>query len=436
MDDRVPEHRDSHASSSHEVSLEPIFKWREDLGKHCKTQFPEDRNWEICKRTEITRAPCRRRNGEAVPRADKFWWLDNSRSCESRYNHLPQIGNKWDSWKKCKEWKKALLRYCCNQVWMKNGGQIPWNAIPICETFKISCLMGRLHTKDALENHLRDQSFRLVHCWVAPYNCERPVKNPSIWKESLTWIVSWIRSVRGENLEGWHDGCRPFEELETMDASEIYSKRLNAKEVIFPKEKGEFVFPVAAGRIKFVGTDQELRTSTLIRQRPIRGESHLDFLGESDGRVSSTTSWLVSRYQWSNYWLSVHVRKNIIYRHHVEPRVKLYSPREESFPIPLKYIDVSRTTHTNLDVTQESRIDDYWNIDGSTGLSDSGTGFTQLTLWSEELLEGFLWSGERLTKRQATSRLDHLRPELWRGMSRKRWAEGEAKMVNWKTKAR
>ena len=25
-----------------------------------------------------------------------------------------------------------------------------------------------------------------------------------------------------------------FEELETMDASEIYSKRLNAKEVIFP----------------------------------------------------------------------------------------------------------------------------------------------------------------------------------------------------------
>ena len=33
-----------------------------------------------------------------------------------------------------------------------------------------------------------------------------------------------------------------IEELETMDASEIYSKRLNAKEVIFPTEKGEFIF--------------------------------------------------------------------------------------------------------------------------------------------------------------------------------------------------
>ena len=35
-----------------------------------------------------------------------------------------------------------------------------------------------------------------------------------------------------------------LEELETMDASEMYSKRLNAKEVIFPKEKGEFIFPI------------------------------------------------------------------------------------------------------------------------------------------------------------------------------------------------
>ena len=46
-----------------------------------------------------------------------------------------------------------------------------------------------------------------------------------------------------------------LEELETMDASEIYSKRLNAKEVIFPKQNGKFIFPAADGRIKFVGGD-------------------------------------------------------------------------------------------------------------------------------------------------------------------------------------
>ena len=66
-----------------------------------------------------------------------------------------------------------------------------------------------------------------------------------------------------------------------------------------------------------------------------------------------------------------------MFRHHVEPRVELYSPREESFPIPLKYIDVSRTTHAKLDVKQEKRIDDYWTINGSRDLSDCWTGVTQ-----------------------------------------------------------
>ena len=56
---------------------------------------------------------------------------------------------------------------------------------------------------------------------------------------------------------------------------EIYSKRLNAKEVIFPKQR-EFIFPAADGRIKLPGGDQDLRTSTLIREHPIRGEGHAE----------------------------------------------------------------------------------------------------------------------------------------------------------------
>ena len=109
---------------------------------------------------------------------------------------------------------------------------------------------------------------------------------------------------------------------------------------------------------------------------------------------------------------------SFIYRHHVEPRVKLYSPKEESFPIPLKYIDVTRTTHTNLDVKQEKRIDDYWNIDGSRDLSDPWTGFTQFTLLDEKAPDGYTWSGGRLTRKQLTSRPDHLWPELWKSMGK------------------
>ena len=44
---------------------------------------------------------------------------------------------------------------------------------------------------------------------VEPHNCEGPDKNPSIWKESLSWIVPRIRIFRGWNLERLRTGCRP-----------------------------------------------------------------------------------------------------------------------------------------------------------------------------------------------------------------------------------
>ena len=114
-----------------------------------------------------------------------------------------------------------------------------------------------------------------------------------------------------------------------MDASEIYSKRLNAKEVIFPKEKGEYISPIADGRIKTLGGDQDLRTSTLIRHRPIQGESNIDFLGESEGSLPPPQDSFPDAGEAMNDLWSM--SGNFIYRHHVEPRVKLCTPREESF---------------------------------------------------------------------------------------------------------
>ena len=62
-----------------------------------------------------------------------------------------------------------------------------------------------------LENSIRKALWRtfkgliitfgsLVECYSI--SCERPFKNQSIRKESLTWIVPWIRSVRGVTVEG------------------------------------------------------------------------------------------------------------------------------------------------------------------------------------------------------------------------------------------
>ena len=150
----------------------------------------------------------------------------------------------------------------------------------------------------------------------------------------------------------------------------------------------------------------------MIRERPIRGESHVDFLGESEGSLSPPYDSFPDASEAINDFWSM--SGNFIYRHHVEPRVKLYSPRQKTFPVPLKYIDVSRTTHTNLDVMQDKRIDDYWNIDGPRDLSGYWTGFTQFALLEEKPPNGNLWFRERLTRKQPTSRPDHLWQELWR----------------------
>ena len=508
MDDETPLQGGSHASSSHEVSLEPTTKRREDLGKHTvHTHFPKDRNCEICKRSKITRAPCRRRNGEAVPRAVNFGDLITadlkvlSDNCESRNNHRYAVVVQ-DPATQC------IQAYPCKN---KTSQETQRSLQKFLEPERKPKV---IYTDNSLEFGKACEDLSWNHCTSTPHRSEtngiaeravRRVKegtsavllqsglNESWWADSME-CYTYLRNVTdllsdgktpyerrfGQPFKGpiipfgslveYHpitakDQSRihqfgkkvlpgsflgyalyagriwkgdvliaDLEELETMDVSEIYSKRLNAKEVIFPKQ-GEFIFPIAVGRIKTPGGDQDLRTSTLIRQRPIRGESRLDFLGESEGSLPPPHDSLpVAGEAMHDFWS---MSGSFIYRHHVEPQVKLYSPREESFPIPLKYIDVTRTTHTNLDLKKEKRIDDYWNIDGSRDLSDPWTGFTQFTPLEEKAPDGYTWSGERLTRKQLTSRPDHLWPELWKSMGKhaklkekQKWSEEKLHLEN------
>ena len=121
-------------------------------------------------------------------------------------------------------------------------------------------------------------------------------------------------------------------ELEEMDASEIHANRLNAKEVILPKSGESWKFPVADGPVQPYGGDQGLRTSTLIPNQPVRGESRHDFLDESKGSPPTTyfqDSFPDAGEALDDFWS---ISGDFRYCHHVEPTVKLYTPREESFP--------------------------------------------------------------------------------------------------------
>ena len=441
--------------------IEPIFKRREDLGKHSVyTHFPKDRNCEICKRTKITRAPCRRRNRGAVPRAENFGDLITadhkvlSDNCESRNNHryavvVQDLATQWIHAYPCKnktsqETQRSLQKFLepdrnPNVIYSDNSLEFG----KACEDLSWNHCTSTPHRSET--NGIAERAVRRVKEGTSAVLLQSGL-NESWWADSME-CFTYLRNV----TDLFSDGKTPYErrlaqpfkgsiipfgslveyhpitakdqsrihqfgkkvlpglflgyalyaeaiwkgdvlvadleELETMDASEIYSKRLHGKEVIFPTQ-GEFIFPIADGRIKTLGGDQELRTSTLVRHRQIQGESRIRFIGESEGSLPPPRDSFPDAGEAINDFWSL--SGNFIYRHHVEPRVKLYSPRDESFPFPLRYIDVSRTTCTHLDVKQEKRIHDYWNVDGSRDLSDPWTSFPQFNLSEEKPPEGYM----------------------------------------------
>ena len=129
----------------------------------------------------------------------------------------------------------------------------------------------------------------------------------------------------------------------------------------------------------------------------------------------------------SNFWT---VTGEFIYRHHVEPRVKTVRAERRSISFS---VEVHRRYQNSIYITGcivgEKQIEDYWNVDGEKELSDAWTGFTRFVLLKERPLEGYTWSGERLTRKQTTSRPDDVWPEMWKFMSdagkkkaKQRWA--------------
>ena len=236
----------------------------------------KNRNCEICKRTKITRAPCRRRNGEAVPRAVNFSDLITadhkvlSDNCESRNNHryavvVHDLATQWIQAYPCKnktsqETQRSLQKFLEPErkpkvIYTDNSLEfgkaceyLSWNhctSTPhrsetngiaertvrrVKEGTSAVLLQSGLNESwcsDSMECYtylrnvtdlLSDGKTPYERRFGQPFNgpiipfgslveyhpitAKDQSPNPSIWKESLTWIVPRIRSLRGGNLEG------------------------------------------------------------------------------------------------------------------------------------------------------------------------------------------------------------------------------------------
>ena len=106
-----------------------------------------------------------------------------------------------------------------------------------------------------------------------------------------------------------------MEDLEKLDASDIYPRRVNAKVMLIRQKKDdEFVFPFADGTAKLSGRDYEFRVPTLRREQPVRSEN---LSGEIQGEPgeSQPTETTYDAEARADFWS---IEGDVIYRHHNE----------------------------------------------------------------------------------------------------------------------
>ena len=105
-----------------------------------------------------------------------------------------------------------------------------------------------------------------------------------------------------------------------LDALEIRVRGLNAKEVFMPKNGEDF--KNSWSQMEQSSCDQVFRNTTSIQDQPARSEEHGD-----DSRRVGRVSTVRHHYGWRRRptrFLVDRKESEHMYRHHVEPRVKLY----------------------------------------------------------------------------------------------------------------
>ena len=188
---------------------------------------------------------------------------------------------------------------------MKVGGQIPWNVSLVCETSQIYYLMVRRPMKDVLGNRLKDLLFHLVH-WLSITLLLRRTSQESINLERKFYLdcSSDTLYTPGEfgRVTYWSQTLRSWKRWTHRKSTKNDSMR---KRWYFPKKENLFFQsqmdeskPLEEirnwGHPPWYGIDQFEEKVTLI------------FLENQKGLFHNLTTHF--RMLWSDKWLLVHVR--------------------------------------------------------------------------------------------------------------------------------
>ena len=223
VDDEIPERRDSHASSSHEVSSEPTAKRREDVGKHSvHTHFPKD-----CEIARSVRGPNlqgpRAEDAMAKPylelsttsgdliTADHKVLRDN---CESRNNHrhavvVQYLATQWIQAYPCKTKLHKKPREACKKFLEPERKSkaftltIRWNSAKLIKNSP--GIIARLHHIDRRLMVLPERAVRRVKEGTSAVLLQSGL-NESWWADSME-CYTYLRNV----TDLLSDGKTPYE---------------------------------------------------------------------------------------------------------------------------------------------------------------------------------------------------------------------------------
>ena len=150
-------------------------------------------------------------------------------------------------------------------------------------------------------------------------------------------------------------------------AAEVSVKRFKASEVHVDKVDDKFIFPVADGECVQPHQDDHLRRVQQ-RKKAQKEKAEQDAIARAEAESNAADA---SQPHEPDYWT---ITTDTLTRHHMTPRLKLFVPTEIELPIPLRFLDVRRTTSTDIDEFKERRIEDLWPEEEQRELSTTWTG--------------------------------------------------------------
>ena len=154
-----------------------------------------------------------------------------------------------------------------------------------------------------------------------------------------------------------------FRRLGKLDASDVSPRRINAKEIWISQKGDEIIFPIADGTAKLSGRLRIPKTPLQDGSKPQRAKIAVDNLKVSRESLHRQNQQMTLKPEPTSGRSKV--TSSIVITLNLE--FNSMCRKEETFPVPLEYIDVTRATHVERQVGECFQ----WKAHGQCSKGDS-----------------------------------------------------------------